>query len=421
MANELVPTRQEITANMYALRAGLSVVSKEVQNATNALNKAISEKENEKAQVANRLQRQNDKINSIQHSIEEEHRLLSENKEITTKNYLGVSYKMRWFLGLTILTLLLLGVVAYMICSICVTRANIFGEDWLEDAVLNQWFGWWTHDATHYFLEILLLYAFTVLSLGGAITSAVFTIFKLRDLNETIRKNKDVKKERKQAKQMVESVIPQRIRGLQQQLAKENAVLADEQKACKLIIDESKTKYQKAIAQMIQNHVDPAKAVYQSLIQIFSGQIDERDWSSLDYLIYAVETGRADSIKESLQLLDREKQTNRIVAAIQTASKEIAQILNRGFSALSEQMTKSFVILSKQIQTSTAAILGSISQMQQIQESQTALLSAKVSQLTQQQSLNRALMEKANESSEQLVADIHQIAQLENARYNRGY
>ena len=172
---------------------------------------------------------------------------------------------------------------------------------------------------------------------------------------------------------------------------------------------------------MIQNHVDPAKAVYQSLIQIFSGQIDERDWSSLDYLIYAVETGRADSIKESLQLLDREKQTNRIVAAIQTASKEIAQILNRGFSALSEQMTKSFVILSKQIQTSTAAILGSISQMQQIQESQTALLSAKVSQLTQQQSLNRALMEKANESSEQLVADIHQIAQLENARYNRGY
>lgn len=164
--------------------------------------------------------------------------------------------------------------------------------------------------------------------------------------------------------------------------------------------------YKITIAFAIQNHILPAKAMYSSLANVFSYLVDERDWANLDYLIYAIETGRADTIKEALQLLDREKQTDRIVAAIQAASREIAQLLVSGFTALSNQISSGIAMLSQQIQANSY---------------QTAQLSARMSQIADAQTLNNALLEKANESSEQLVTDAHRIVELENMRYNRGY
>lgn len=48
MANGLVPVKQDITANMYALRAGLSVVSGEVQQGQNAMDTAAANLETAK-------------------------------------------------------------------------------------------------------------------------------------------------------------------------------------------------------------------------------------------------------------------------------------------------------------------------------------------------------------------------------------
>lgn len=63
--------------------------------------------------------------------------------------------------------------------------------------------------------------------------------------------------------------------------------------------------------------------IYTATLKTYADMIDERDWKYLDVVIYYFETKRADSIKEALQQLDRLIQTNMIVSAVQSASRDI--------------------------------------------------------------------------------------------------
>ena len=63
--------------------------------------------------------------------------------------------------------------------------------------------------------------------------------------------------------------------------------------------------------------------IYTATLKTYADIIDERDWKYLDVVIYYFETKRADSVKEALQLLDKLIQTNMIVSAVQSASRDI--------------------------------------------------------------------------------------------------
>ena len=133
-----------------------------------------------------------------------------------------------------------------------------------------------------------------------------------------------------------------------------------------------------------------SEAIYSALQKSFNKVLDERDWQYLDLIIYYLETGRADSKKEALQLLEREIQTKRIIGAIEEAKECICSTIERVATRISAQLG----VISSQ--------LTQIANLQQIQIAQN-------SELISQTSMQNALIAKSNVTSEQLMNDVKYI------------
>lgn len=134
-----------------------------------------------------------------------------------------------------------------------------------------------------------------------------------------------------------------------------------------------------------------SETLFMVLQRQFSYILDMRDWQHLDLVIFYLETGRADSIKEALQLVDREVQTQRIANAIQQATAQICNTLALGFTVLQQTINSGFNMISRQIAASSANV------------------SAQLASLTGAVNMNNALRAKANVSSEQLMKDVQAL------------
>lgn len=149
--------------------------------------------------------------------------------------------------------------------------------------------------------------------------------------------------------------------------------------------------------------------VYKKALENSYGKlVNKSDWENIDLIIFYLQTGRADTLKECLQLVDKQKQTDQIVNAIDRASSSICSTIKAGVMALGEVMVSGFNSLSNQINVLGEQILSQqsdmIKAMGKIQATDSALLSA-----TQ---LSNALQEKANTTSAQLMRDYEYVNQL---------
>ncbi|MDE5721467.1 MAG: hypothetical protein K2I30_01825 [Clostridia bacterium] len=133
---------------------------------------------------------------------------------------------------------------------------------------------------------------------------------------------------------------------------------------------------------------------YAALAKHFNPLLDERDWQNLDLVIFELETRRADTVKEALQLVDRELQTERIQQTIVQATKQICYEIRRGFSEL-----KSTII------NCTKAICSQLFEVNM----QLTGISRQLSELTDGVNLSNALQAKANVTSAQLLNDVQTI------------
>lgn len=143
--------------------------------------------------------------------------------------------------------------------------------------------------------------------------------------------------------------------------------------------------------QSLRPHLVNIENMYAVLRRSYLPIIDERDWRYLDLIIYQIETRRADTIKEALQLVDRELQTQRIENMITGATNYIVGTMKQGFAMLQNTLVQVYEGLSNQ--------LSNIS-------SQLATLNNNVCASA---AMNAALMQKANVTSEALVNDLHSI------------
>ncbi|MCM1545427.1 MAG: hypothetical protein NC033_00155 [Clostridiales bacterium] len=166
---------------------------------------------------------------------------------------------------------------------------------------------------------------------------------------------------------------------------------------------------------VIKPLAESCEAYHKALTAQFTPLLDERDWQHLDLVIYQLETRRADSIKEALQLVDRELQTERLESSIGVAIKSISYTLAHGFTALQESIRKNCTELSGRLQDTNlqlSAAVGQISAANRQLEAGSARLvgvSEKLAELSDSVNVGNALQEKANETSAQLMDDIHEI------------
>lgn len=167
-------------------------------------------------------------------------------------------------------------------------------------------------------------------------------------------------------------------------------------------------------------YIQGKKEFGDKLIQVlennYSHILDKRDWANLDLFIYLYETGRADSKKEALQLIDQYNQNQNIVQAINNAGREVCMTINQGLGRLNNTIINCFDSLSTQLynmHTTTMQKLNSIeNDMQYVSESLGGL-SGSLAGLKESIDFNNALKEKANETSAKLADDVNYIRTID--------
>ncbi|MDE7452866.1 MAG: hypothetical protein K2N22_00475 [Clostridia bacterium] len=140
--------------------------------------------------------------------------------------------------------------------------------------------------------------------------------------------------------------------------------------------------------------VKSSNEFYMALKKQFSYLLDERDWKNLDLVIYELETRRADTVKEALQLVDRELQTERIQQTIVQATEQICYEIRRGFAELRETIVECSRVISAQLSVISLQLGG---------------MSGQLTELCDSVNMANALQEKANVSSRQLLNEIEAI------------
>ncbi len=147
-------------------------------------------------------------------------------------------------------------------------------------------------------------------------------------------------------------------------------------------------------------------AVYSNVLEkTYAKLLNTADWKNIDLCIFYLQTGRADTIKECLLLVDRQRQNDEIVGAISAASNSICNEIRSGFSALGSTMVTCLNALSVQMETMSNTL------SMQHDETVRALSSieAKSAEVLSATQLNNALQDKANTSSEQLLNDYQYV------------
>lgn len=136
------------------------------------------------------------------------------------------------------------------------------------------------------------------------------------------------------------------------------------------------------------------KKIYNALVVNYSELLDVRDWKYLDLVIFAIETRRADSIKEALVFVDGEVRTERITSTIENAAKQICETISISMAALQNTM----VNCCNSINAHITAVGGE--------------LSAKLDRAISATEMSNALLAKSNISSERLLNQVTSIKEI---------
>jgi len=179
---------------------------------------------------------------------------------------------------------------------------------------------------------------------------------------------------------------------------------------------------------IIPESTSRAKAIRNGLLEVTDGILVEEDWANVDLLIFYLKTGRANSLQDALLLVDKQRQTEQITQAISSASEyvcntiqdtttKMAQFLASALGSLSEQIQRNHRELISELDYTRRSISGAISDMssnvgalgRQINSSMSELNSNMSTQnqvLISSNEINRALLDNANNSSQQLMNEL---------------
>ena len=144
-------------------------------------------------------------------------------------------------------------------------------------------------------------------------------------------------------------------------------------------------------------------------------------------IIFYYETGRADTLKEALQQVDRQRQNEALIKAIKDASNQISSTIQRSLDQLQSTMIHCYQDLSLQLKNQHAQVMQRLSRIQSdvhslnesvkkanasIQNlSKTIEKSAleSIETISSNEYLQHALLEKINVNSVALVDDVNYL------------
>lgn len=363
-------TREETLGKLYALRAGLPYIAQEVAPiyqeegdlrpyelvdfSNEKLRKNLTLGQRKKYEELMQIKRKSEEKTAIKKEIE------TKEKDLTTHSKEKNASKALFVVGM--IFGVLLGLIALASAGVVV-------------AFVIMWF---TGD-TLFWQSLVGVGAGVVgvLLFGGA---AALLINKL--LESDYIENKDLIK-------YVKSSIEE---------GKEKIVECETAEKELAKIREEREQKRRKLAEHKREVAKRTRPIYYALKESTESFISERDWENLDLVIYYFDTGRADTIKEALQLVDRQKQTDMIVNAIRQASSEITTMIVTATRAVISAVD----VACEQICSRLDSIDSNIGKLNASIDANTAATASLVS-ATQ---LQNALMAQANRTSAQLASDV---------------
>ncbi len=357
-------------AELYALRAGLSVISQKVDEVRNYEDEI--DEENERVDdiqsymdaKSREISNLRTKISNIKENINASHSNYSQNvgKLAEKKHYKNVENK--YSISHGALWTFIIGVVVLLISI------------WLNSMV----------DGDGMFIFYII---------SGLLMVIPIIICIVRELRH--------KRFVKSAKLEVDNniVVEERqIKELEAQLSvlsKEKSSIMEQKQEVQEEVDNKIKELNEKISDLANE-----TSVYNSILEkTYSKLLNPADWKNVDLCIFYLQTGRADTIKECLQLVDRQRQNDEIVHAINAASNSICTEIRGGFAALGSTMVTCLNALSNQMEVMSNTLS---SQHAETVRALGAIENNSVEVLSAIQ-LNNALQEKANTSSEGLLKD----------------
>ena len=388
--------KDELIAKFYTIRAGLSVIAEEsekIRKLENEIQELKLEDESYRKKAKYDANREKHILDyekcSTENKIKEAQSSLTiiKNERERIYNDGGKKYRPRLPIGLMV-ALSIIGIVITLIV------VSIF-----EDSI--------PYGAVPFIVSFIYLYIFFIIvffiirryRIGQKLWwDDIYKqdeIIKKRELS-LLELKKDLEKKREEINELQNNILP----------AIHNASPNSSQ------ISLLKSKYYRTVSVSTQK----AKSIRNALIEEFGDILTEDDWGNVDLLIFYLNTGRADSLKEALQLVDRQRQTNQIVQAIGTAASYISNTMQANTYKLARVMDNCFSNLSNQISTNHQQLIGAMNNISDSFNSRIGSFESTVKTQSQalldSQALNASLLKEANRRSDELMNEL---------RYNQKY
>lgn len=318
-------SKKDILSKLYCIKAGLSAISIEkdkVSKEENGLNKTSKEIEEAQKNITN------DNVNieriksNIQSSQEGTERVIASRKG--KPQYLKQIPSL--FIGMAsgaVLSPIVIIVGSFLIGFI----AAAMGKD---------------TSAAFYFMEhgIVFLYGLIGCAIAGAPIGMLISYvgeMKAYNADQEFLKNMTAKSRE------TESEYRKNLRTHEEQLERHTNELNKGVKDYSIKLE----KYN----DVVTVSVPASQTLYGALVNEFNTTLDSRDWKHIDLIIFYYETGRADTLKEALQQVDRQVQTDTIVKEIKNAARNISETIKGSINSLKSQMVTCFDKLSVQLDT----------------------------------------------------------------------
>lgn len=353
--------RKQIISRLYTLRAGLSAIFDE--------NKKIITKESEILKIDDAVKSNNDEI------------ARSENEKNRKKDELNARTK--WIEEIK-------DNIAKLKVKFIFNKGNLIGLatgalggliiGWLVACIKASFFDGNIDDYTGMTVWMWVL--------GGALVGlAIVFLFNCWIIGSDIKRENSSRAEYKRDIKKYNKEIEDKNK-LKETLLNKNKAFADNRKIAVVNYKEE------------ANEVVPIiKIMYEALIREFNDDLDARDWQHLDLIIFYLETGRADTIKEALYQVDRQKQNDRLVEAIGEATELLCKTIKSSISSLQSSINENFRRLSFQLREQHREQLGALGNL----NSNLNSIGTRLDHIGTNSAMQTALLNNINTNSNELA------------------
>lgn len=391
--------REEILAALYAIRAGLSVVSSEKDRANAIMTSA-------KNQSDYLLCKAREKINEL----ETEEARAESNVKVSYAKLEDIEKNKKFRSSASSKMLVVLGIIAVILACVALcwavvgwinNDAHAFGEDWRDNRWLNTLYGWMYEEDTGFEATDTGFYVIVGTIVLSVIVIFLFVKLFISAINHKKRVRMEINIRNKQERELIDE--RRKRDDLRKLLDRAREEYKKTDIRCRQLLKEA--------GREAQVHVLAGMAVIKATDNAFGNMLDMRDWKNIDYIIFALETRRVDNMKEALSFADWEIRTKKIVGAVREAVERICSSVNSSIGRLRQDMNDNFKRFSDQMNM-VAGTLESISmQVSDVAKTQT-IQTAYLAQISSETHLGNVMQAKSSATSEQLAGDASRIRQM---------